>query len=329
VQEKIGNVLVHRVGGGKILFPLVAALKARSLHQVHHFDALWALMTYMLLPVVLARFLALRAPYVLTLQDGDPYEKVFGRLRILPFLPLIDRGFRGAAIIQAISTYLSAWPAKRGSGVPIELVHNGANPRDLAESSDPQAVEALKHKLGKRVDDIYLVNTARLEHQKAQDDVMRALLLLPEQVKFLIVGGGSDEAMLKGLAKELRLQDRVLFTGAVSRDEVTLYRKASDIFVGPSRSEGLGNAFLSAMASHLPVVATREGGLAEFVADGETAWVVKKDSPEQVAAAVKDILAHPEKVKEVTDRARKMVVEKYDWDKIAVQMRERVFAKLL
>ncbi|MDZ4226112.1 MAG: hypothetical protein U1C66_01320, partial [Patescibacteria group bacterium] len=50
-KEKIGNVLVYRVGGGsyvgKIFFPLLAALKARSLHGMHHFDALWAMMTYM------------------------------------------------------------------------------------------------------------------------------------------------------------------------------------------------------------------------------------------------------------------------------------------
>ena len=327
--EKVGNVLVHRVGGdsyfAKILFPLLAALKARSLNRRHRFDALWAMMTYMLLPVVLAKFLGVRAPHMLTLQDGDPYKKVFGRLRILPLLPLIDRGFCTTSMVQAISGHLATWPKRRGYKGPIEIIYNGANPRDLAESSDPAAVEALKKKLGKKEGDVYLVNTARLEYQKAQDDVIRALLLLPVNIKFLIVGGGSDETMLKNLVKVLKLEDRVVFTGQVMRDEVTLYRKVSDIFAAPSRSEGLGNAFLSAMASRLPVVATTEGGLAEFIFDGKTAWVVDVDSPEQIAAAVKDILANPEKVRKVTEVARAMVVEKYDWDKIAVQMRERVF----
>lgn len=332
-EEKIGNVLVHRVGGdsylAKILFPLLAALKARSLNRRHRFDALWAMMTYMLLPVVLAKALGVRAPHMLTLQDGDPYEKVFGRLRILPLLPLVDRGFRTASMVQAISGYLATWPKRRGYNGPVEVIYNGANPRDLAESSDPAAVEALKKKLGKKEGDMYLVNTARLEHQKAQDDVIRALLLLPANIKFLIVGGGSDETMLKNLVKELKLEDRVVFTGQVTRDEVTLYRKASDIFAAPSRSEGLGNAFLSAMASRLPVVATTEGGLAEFIFEGKTAWAVDADSPVQIAAAVQDILAHPEKVRQVTETARAMVVEKYDWNTIAAQMRERVFAKVL
>jgi len=331
-EEKIGAVLVHRVGSGsylgKIFFPVTAALTARRLNRAQPFDGLWAVMTYMLLPVMLAKALGVRAPHALTLQDGDPYEKVFGRARIIPFLPLIDRGMRQARVIQVISNYLATWPPLRGSKAPVVLVRNGANPRDLKDSVSAAEVAETRHALGKKEGEVWLVNTARLEYQKAQDDVIRALLLLPEHVKFLIVGGGSDEAMLKSLVAELNLESRVLFTGQVTREEVTKYRKASDIFVAPSRSEGLGNAFLSAMASRLPVVATQEGGLADFIST-EVAWPVKKDSPEQIAAAVKEILAHPELVKLKTEKARTMVEQHYDWDMIATQMRENVFSKLL
>ncbi len=333
-RERLGNVEVHRVGSGsylgKALFPLQAALIARRLHRELSFDAVWAMMTYMTLPLMLSRFFGVRLPYVLTLQDGDPYEKVFGRLRILPFLPLVDRGFRDAAVIQVISTYLGTWPVRRGSRAPIELVHNGANPRDLKESVTSQEIEEAKRTLGKKEGDVYLVNTARLEHQKAQDDVIRALPFLPEHVKFLVVGGGTDEAMLKRLAAGLKLEERVIFTGQVPREVVSKYRNrhVGDIFVAPSRSEGLGNAFLSAMASKLPVIATQEGGLSEFVSP-ETAWVVPKDSPDHIAAAVKDILANPQKAERITQTARKMVEQNYDWDMIAKQMREKVFEKVL
>ena len=332
--EQIGRVLVHRVGSGsylgKMLFPLRAALRARALHREHGYDALWALMTYMLIPVALLRRMGIAVPHMLTLQDGDPYEKVFGRMRIRPFLGLIDAGFRSAAVVQAISSYLATWPGLRGSQAPVELIRNGANPRDLKESVDSAAVEAIKRRWGKREDDVWLVNTARLERQKAQDDVIRALPLLgPAHVKFLVVGGGTDEAMLRSLAKELKVESRVMFAGQVTRDEVTAYRKASDIFVGPSRSEGLGNAFLSAMASRLPVVATREGGLADIMEDGVTGWVVPKGNPEAIAAAVKDILSNPDKARRIGDTARAMVEQNYDWDKIAVQMREKVFSKII
>ncbi len=338
--ERIGNIVVHRVGFGgaylsKVLFIPLAALEARSLDAKLHFNALWAMMTYMLLPVVLARVIGVKAPHVLTLQDGDPYEKVFERWFILPLIPLLDRGFRTAAMVQVISGYLGTWPVKRGYRGTIELIHNGANPRDIKESVSAQEIALLKEKLGKKPGDFWLTNTARLVHQKGNDDTIRALAALPQNVKLLLVGAGPDEAMLRALAKELHLEDRVIFTGSVDRSLVTKYRKAADIFVGPSRSEGLGNAFLSAMASKLPVVTTQEGGLAEFVygendsRHAQTAWVVRKDSPEEIVKAVEDILAHPDKVKQVGETARRMVLEKYDWDIIAKQMRERVFAPVL
>jgi glycosyltransferase involved in cell wall biosynthesis len=110
---------------------------------------------------------------------------------------------------------------------------------------------------------------------------------------------------------------------------------ASDIFVGPSRSEGLGNAFLSGMACRMPVIATQVGGIADFLFDakrnpekGTTGWAVDVDSSEQIAEKVKEILAHPEVVKLVTDRARKMVEEEYDWDLVAKKMKEKIFDRV-
>lgn len=339
-EERIGNTLVHRVGFGgaylsKILFIPLAAMKARSLDDAHHFDAVWSMMTYMLLPAVFARFLGVRAPRVLTLQDGDPYEKVFERPFILPLAPLLNYGFRTTSVIQVISHYLATWPPRRGYKGPVALINNGANPRDLKQSVTQEEIESVKQKLGKKPGEIFLVNTSRLVHQKANDDTIRALTMLPENIRLILVGDGGDRPMLEALTKELGLEKRVTFVGAVDRSLVSAYRLASDIFVAPSRSEGLGNAFLSGMASKLPMVLTQEGGIADYLFDEKrnpdkeaTGWAVDKDSPEQIAAAVTDIIANPEKVKCITTTARKMVEEKYDWDMIARQMHEQVFAKV-
>lgn len=337
--EKVDNVHVHRVGFGnhyisKVLFIPLSALQGIMLHRKHNFDALWALMTYMLFPVALMRLLGTRVPHVLTLQDGDPYEKVFKRWFIRPLAPLLDYGFRTASKIQVISHYLGTWPEKRGYTGDIELIYNGANPKNLNPEYTQEEAEAVRDALGKKEGDIYMLNAARLVHQKGHDTVIRALPLLPDHVHFLLIGSGPDEAMLKNLADELNVTERVHFLGQKDRDDVPLYRNPTviDIFIGPSRSEGLGNSFLSAMAARVPVVTTQEGGLAEFVFDARrdpkketTAWAVDKENPEQIAEAVKDILAHPEKVEEVTTRARTLVLEKYNWDMIGKQMYERVF----
>jgi glycosyltransferase involved in cell wall biosynthesis len=339
-EELIGNVHVYRVGFGgaylsKILYIPLAALTARSLDTKLHFDALWSMMTYMLMPVVLARALGVKAPHVLTLQDGDPYEKVFERAFIKPFVPLIDYGFRTAAIVQAISKYLAAWPAKRGYAGRVVVIPNGAS-IPANQEYPAEELAALKKKVGKKDGEVFMVTVARLVHQKAQDMVIRSLLLLPPNIRYLVVGDGPDMDMLKALAKELGLQDRVIFVGKVDRSETSKYRKISEVFVHPSRSEGQGIAFLSTMAAGIPIVATQEGGIAEFLFDAKrnpdkptTGWAVDVDSPEQIAEAVKDILAHPAAAEEAVKNARRMVTETYDWDVIVPEMRKQVFGAVL
>ena len=337
--EKIGNVTVYRVGFGggrvsKILFVPLSALKARALHKKLHFTGMWAMMTYMLMPVTLARLIGVRIPYALTLQDGDPYEKVFERPGIKPFLPLIDKGFRDASVIQVISEYLGTWPKKRGYKGEVVMIRNGANPNNF-EQLPIEQLEEVKRSIGKKAGDVYLFIAARLEYQKGIDAIVRSLTLLPHEVKFLIAGGGSEEVMLKNLVTELGLDERVSFLGSLNREDVPKYRNTvvSDIFVHPSRSEGLGNSVLSAMAGRLPVIATQVGGLADFIfteTSGRpaTAWAVEPDSPEQIAAVVKDIMANPGKVKERTDNARAMVEREYRWEQIAIDMQSMVFNRL-
>lgn len=339
--EQIGNITVHRVGNGggklaKILFLFQAARKARSLHKTEQFTGMWGLMTYMSIPITFTRMLGVRVPYVMTLQDGDPYGKVFGRGAIKPFVPFIDRGFRLATVFQVISDHLAQWPATRGYRGDVVKIYNGANPAAIKEDSyTTEEITALKRELGKQEGEVWLVNTARLVHQKAFDVVIRALKHLPAHVKFMVVGQGEDEAMLKALVNELGLNERVIFTGQVERSIVTKYRLASDIFVMPSRSEGLGNAGLSALASRLPFITTAVDGLAEysFATDtespfGRTAWVVPVDDAKAIADAVADIMAHPEEAARVANNARQMVVDVYNWDVIAARMKEEIFSRL-
>ena len=338
-EERIGNVFIYRVGAGsaylsKIFFIPLAALKARSLHRTHHFDALWAMMSYMVLPVIFARALGMRVPYALSLQEGDTFEYTFRRWFIKPILPLLRKGFLEARAVQAISHFLAEWAPRMGYRGIVEVIPNGASLQSTQDYSGEELTE-LKKTVGKKEGDIFLITVARLVHQKAQDQVIRALLHLPESVHYLIVGDGPDRKMLEKLAVELGVRERVVFVGQVDRTMTAKYRKISDIFVSPSRSEGQGISFVSAMAGELPVVATQEGGIADFLFDAKrnpdkspTGWAVDKDNPEHIAAAVKEILANPEQTKKVVENARKLALEKYNWDTIARDMREKVFGKV-
>jgi len=341
--EQFDNVTIHRVGFGgaylsKILFIPLAAFKARSLHKSIKLDGLWAMMTYMTMPLMLAKWLGVRVPHLVTFQDGDPYDKVFNRWFVKPLTPIIDRGIRQAAVIQVISQYLGTWPAMRGYQGEVVMVRNGANPKNFEQFYSDEVLEKVQQDMGKKDGEVYLFIAARIVHQKAMDDVIRALPLLPEQVKFIIAGQGPDEQMLHDLAAELGVTDRVIFLGPLERDDVPKYRNTivSDIFVHPSRSEGLGNSVLSAMAARVPVIATQVGGFKDFIFDEDkdpdytaTAWAVEPDSPEQIAAAVTDIINNPDKVQRVTNNARTLVESEFEWGAIATKMRSEVFSKLI
>ncbi|QQR64899.1 glycosyltransferase [Candidatus Kaiserbacteria bacterium] len=348
---KIGNVLIHRVGFfgkphasleerrqfplhyNKHFFQFAAGIKAYFLHRKYHYDGAWAVMAHGTgVPVSIFNLLT-KVPYALTLQEGDPPEYIERIMK--PVWSLFKRAFTHATVVQPISAFLGAWARRMGYRGDTQIIRNGANPESIKPTFDLSEVETLKQKLGKKEGDIFLMNTARLVHQKGFDTTIHALTLLPAHIKLLVVGGGPDEGMLKSLAEELGLGERVIFTGQIDRSEVTKYRFAGDIFVGPSRSEGLGNAFLSAMACRLPVVATQVGGIADFLFDakrdpekGTTGWAVDPESHEQIAEAVHEILAHPEKVRDVTERAREMVVAEYDWDIVAKRMQREVFEKI-
>lgn len=329
-EEKIGNVFVHRVGNGssylsKILFIPRAAYKARVMHRTLGFDAFWAMMSYMLFPVVLLRWVGVRVPYLLTLQEGDPFEHTFNRWFILPFRPLLSAGFRGASAIQSISSYLATWAKHMGFQGQVAIIGNGV---DIAHFTR-------EHTRPLTPREVILVTTSRLVQKNALDDVIRALVLLPEQVRFRIYGVGKDEQNLTQLAEHLGVSSRVAFNGFITHAKLPALLQECDIFIRPSRSEGMGNSFMEAMVAGLPVIATQEGGIADFLFDAKrnadketTGWAVDKDSPEQIALAVKYILAHPEQVARVKATAKALVFEKYDWNLIARQMR-RVFDQVL
>lgn len=332
-EEKIGNVFVHRIGNGssyfsKILFVPRAVLLARCLHRAHRFDAFWAMMSYMLFPIVLLRLGGIRVPYLLSLQEGDPWEHMFSRWFILPFRPLLHAGFKNASAVQAISTYLAQWAYRMEYQGETSIIPNGVDVTRFAH---------VEHRVFDISGEVTLVTTSRLVHKNAIDDVIRALAFLPDSTHFSIYGIGPDENELKALTKNLDVERRVEFKGFINHSELPRVLSECSIFIRPSRSEGMGISFVESMAAGLPVIATQEGGIADFLFDAKrnpgketTGWAVDRDSPEQIAEAVKEILENPEQVARVTAAAKKLVSENYDWDIIAAKMKtlfDRLFEK--
>lgn len=128
---------------------------------------------------------------------------------------------------------------------------------------------------------------ARLEEIKGLDVLLRSVATLAD-ARLIIVGRGPDETTLRRLATELGIDDRLEWVGWTDRPAEQLAR--FNVFVLPSRSEGLPLSICEAMVAGLPVVASDVGGVGEVVVDGETGVLVPPDNPDALAKAIETML---------------------------------------
>ncbi len=350
--ERIGNVNVHRIGFAtknpsmgdlmkfpllinKYLFPFIGFLKARALHNKNPYDSIWAMMAnYAGFAALFFKMRNPNVPYLLTLQEGDPIEYI--KQRVQSLYALFEQIFTRADFVQTISHYLAGFAREMRYSGPLEVVPNAVNVSYFSWNYADEDLFDIKQKLGKQPDDIFLITTSRLVKKNAVDEVIRALPLLPPRVKFLILGIGPDEPTLRALADELKVSNRVKFLRQISHQEMPKYLKVSDIFIRPSRSEGLGNSFLEAMAAGIPVIATPVGGIPDFLFDPEknpdhepTGLFCNVDDPQSIARQVKRLIDDRALRTRLITNGKKLVTEKYDWGLIARDMKGKVFDQLL
>jgi glycosyltransferase involved in cell wall biosynthesis len=130
-------------------------------------------------------------------------------------------------------------------------------------------------------------SVGRLAAQKDHATLLEAAALLPE-VELVLVGDGPERSALERRAEELGVRGRVAFLG--DRSDVPALLPSFDVYVQPSRYEGLCLAVLEAQAAGVPVVATPVGGIRDTVVDGETGLLVPVGDPAAVAAAIRRLL---------------------------------------
>lgn len=320
--ERIGNVNVYRVGlPSKYFFIFWALLKALKLHKTRKYDAIWSIMAnYAGFSALFFKTFRPSVPFYLTLQEGDPFDHI--RRRVGALYPLFKKIFTKADKIQAISKYLANWAKEMGATCPIAVVPNGVDIKHFAKTSEkaPDIIRGMREKGASTI----LVTTSRLVKKNAVGDVIKSLAILPKSVHFLILGTGPLDAELLSETKRIGVLDRVVFGGFVAHEELPAYLHASDIFIRPSLSEGLGNSFLEAMAAGIPVIATPVGGIVDFLRHGETGLFVEVGDPDDISRKVEKLIKDREARDYMVSEAGKMVSSRYNWDNIAGEMHRRI-----
>ncbi|MDE2485637.1 MAG: glycosyltransferase family 4 protein [candidate division NC10 bacterium] len=205
-------------------------------------------------------------------------------------------------------------------------IHSGV---DLAPYTElPPDPAAARKRFGLSPDCLVVGSVGRFEPVKGYDILLRAAGLLrtrQPKVQFLLAGEGEEAPHLKRLAEELQVDDRVFFPGW--QQELPHVLSALDLFVLPSRNEGMGRVLVQAMAMGTPIVATRVGGIPEVLGEGETGLLVAPDDPVELAAAIERLLTDRELAGKIGEAGRRRA-SAYSADKMVADI-ESLYDTLL
>lgn len=221
--------------------------------------------------------------------------------------------YAAADVIFTVTEELRTYHARQAR-LPVERIRvlpNGADMSRFAPGTGGR--QKTRQQLGLNDESLVIGAVGRLVPIKDHTTLLKAAEILishGKPVKVLLAGSGPELGKLEEfVAASSRLSGRVVFAGAVP--DIAPLLKAIDIFVLPSLSEGMSNTLLEAMASSLPVVATRVGGNPELVEEERSGWLFKAGDVVGLAAILERIGLDSRLRQEFGEAARQRAVQHF------------------
>jgi glycosyltransferase involved in cell wall biosynthesis len=310
--ERAGSaaVRVHYVSRG--LFRLPAARKVRALLRGGRFDLVHANEAH----AVTAAWLALQGrrkplplPFVISRRVGYPIGKS----------SLAQARYRAAARIVANSKWVAEQAA--ASGAPrekISVVYEGV---DVPPRFTTERRQRARARWGISQPTPLLGCVGVLLPDKGQEWLIRALAQVKKEfsgAKLLLAGDGPCRGQLESLARELHLEDDVIFAGFV-KDVEDVYA-ALDVFLLPSFFEALNNSLLAAMAYEIPSLAFDKGALGEIIEDGKSGLLVSGPNVREISDAAIKLLSEPDLAQQLGRAGRLRVEQNFSAEKMVEDM---------
>jgi teichuronic acid biosynthesis glycosyltransferase TuaC len=205
-------------------------------------------------------------------------------------------------------------PATIGHGIDLKDVHS--------DRSD------LRRRHGNRR---ILLSASRLLPTKGIDLNVQALQRLMSEhddLLYLVIGDGPERDVLQRLTHDLALADHVQFLGHLPHRQVMEYMSICEVFTLPSWRETFGLVYLEAMAHGKPVVACRGQGVDGIVTHGDNGLLAEPRDVNSVIEQLRFLLDNADKARSIGERARKLVLENYTWERNAERTIE-LYGKIL
>lgn len=216
-------------------------------------------------------------------------------------------------------------------GVPPEkiiIIPNGVDPKRFHPDVNNSWITRKYGLEGKKV----LLTVARLDKHKGHEFVLRALRSQVVErfpnVVYLIVGDGPERNNLEKLAKDLDLNEKVIFVGLVEDSQIPTFYNCCDVFIMPSREipgrtdliEGFGIAYLEANACEKPVIGGRSGGTDDAIVDGQTGLLVDPTNIRDLSDAICKLLSNKDYASLIGRRGRKRIENLLNWKRISEKL---------
>ena len=256
----------------------------------------------------------------------DPSRARLKRLAYFPLQRAVIVCARAADVV--IATDRSLEPVVlRHLGIPPARMRTIPNAIDVARldaSTHRVVIDDLRarHRIG--ADEVIFFSAGRLEENKGFHVMLRALaaahgFLETAPWRWVLAGDGPYGQDLKATAASLGLENRVLFAGRVSDEEMHAWHEIASVFVHPTLYEGSSLVTLEAMAHRRAVVATTAGGVPDKVRPGVNGWLVPPGDPGTLAAALSGAAGDPARLREFGAAGRHIVEREFSWDRVGDQ----------
>lgn len=315
--------MIVRIGAGskidKWLFPIIAPFYYRGFASV-----MWGVdISQGSLAAAVLKFFAPQIPFIFTIQYGEGDARLkWGRFG------MINHAFRfilsRADFVTAISRSLLEYAREYGYKGHAEVVHNGVDLKNFKFQSPIKSGTNFKSSSKLKKNGQTIITVSRLVKKNGIDILIRAIAEVTKTMPTIrchIIGDGSERKNLEALAAQCGVKDSIYFFGAIPYEKLPHYLHEADLFVRPSRSEGMGNSFVEAIAAGIPIIGTPVGGIRDIIKDGETGFFCPPNNPIRLAEKILWVLEHPEEAQKTVHAGQTMIEKDFSWDAIAQSYR--------
>jgi glycosyltransferase involved in cell wall biosynthesis len=264
---------------------------------------------------LLAKYV-LKIPCVTTLHGSD----VFG-LRHPIFRSLNKLAISRADFCTANSLATAKMAQRISACENLAIVPMGVDPNRFQKAVE---IDRLKKEL--KLDGEIILSVGRLVDLKGTDYLIKALpevLMRFPGAKALIIGSGPQKNLLLKLAKDLHIEENMLFIDQIAHTELIKYYSVADVFVLPAiandkgETEGFGVVLVEAMACGLPVIGSDIGGIPDIIKNGETGLLVRQKDPQDLGNQLIRLLTDADLKEKLVRNARKLVEAQFSWEVVA------------